>query len=45
MKDKQINIRLTTEQEIKIKELAKRQGLSKSEYIRFLIFKNIEGDK
>ena len=42
MKDKQINIRLTEQQDNLIKEKATKKGLSKSEYIRYIIIEDIE---
>lgn len=41
MKNKQLNIRLTEEQEQQLIKKAEEIGLSKGEYVRYLIIKNL----
>jgi predicted DNA binding CopG/RHH family protein len=40
-KEKQLNIRLTEEQDKKLSQKAEKLGLNKSEFVRFLILKEI----
>lgn len=42
MKDAQTNIRLPLETKKKLEEKANKEGMSLSEYIRYLIFKDLE---